>query len=106
MEVHTALGPGLREKPYENALAIELRESGLACIQQPRYPISYRNQIVGECIPDIVVLGSVVIDIKTVESIGDAEIAQVLNYLRISGKPRGLVLNFKLPRLGIKRVSL
>ncbi len=104
MNVHNEIGPGLREKPYENALAIELRARGLAIEQQRPYPIRFRNQVVGDCIPDLTVDRCVLIDAKSIASIGDPEVAQMLNYLRISGKELGLVINFQPPKLEWRRM--
>ena len=106
MQVHTTLGPGLPEKPYENALAIELRERGIGCAQQPSYPIVYRDEVVGNYVPDIMVQESVLVDVRSVDGIDPTEVGQVLNYLRITGVGLGLVLNFKPVKLEIKRVSL
>ena len=99
MHVHNALGPGLREKPYENALVIALREKRLLAEAQKAYPIRYLNQIVGDCIPDITVNGNVLVDAKSIDAIGENEIAQMLNYLRISCLEIGLIINFKNPKL-------
>jgi len=104
MRVHNALGPGLREKPYENALAIELRNSGFHAEQQRAYPILYLDQVVGDCIPDITVSREVLIDAKSIDAIGENEVAQMLNYLRISRLELGLVINFKNPKLEWQRV--
>jgi len=104
MRVHNALGPGLREKPYENALVIELRRSGLKAEPQRPYPILYLNRSVGDCIPDITVNGDLLVDAKSLDAIGENEQAQMLNYLRISGLELGLIVNFKNPKLEWIRV--
>jgi GxxExxY protein len=106
MQVHTELGPGLREKPYENGLAIELKERGIDYSQQPSFPIFYRDQIVGDCIPDFIVEAEVIVECKSISSIGDTEIGQMLNYLRIAKKKVGLILNFRGAKLEQKRVQL
>jgi len=98
MHVHRSLGPGLREKPYENALVIALRNERLPVKQQLAYPIYYDGMVVGDCVPDIT-SGDVLIDAKSVGALGDSERAQMLNYLRISEKKVGLVINFKNPKL-------
>ncbi len=106
MEVHNEVGPGLREKPYENALVIALRERNLQPHQQKAYPIHFHGQVVGDCIPDITVSGPLLIDAKSIDRIGDNEIAQMLNYLRIAQIEVGLVINFKNSKLEWKRVVL
>ncbi|MDF1852785.1 MAG: GxxExxY protein [Verrucomicrobiales bacterium] len=106
MEVHTEMGPGLREKPYEKAMVIALREKGFRVEPQKAYPIYFREQIVGDCIPDITIDSKVLIDAKSVEKIGGNEMAQMLNYLRIAELGLGLVINFKNPKLEWKRVVM
>ena len=106
MRVHGELGPGLREKPYENALAIDLEEQGMEFVQQPRYPIFYHRQLVGDCQPDLLVEDEVIVDCKSVRVIGDEEIGQMINYLRIVKKEVGLVMNFRNGKLEFKRVVL
>jgi GxxExxY protein len=105
MRVHGELGPGLREKPYENALAIELAEQAIPFAKQPSYPIFYHGNIVGDCQPDFVVAGEVVVDCKSIASIGDDELGQMLNYLRIAKLSIGLILNFRGRQLEFKRVA-
>ena len=99
MRVHNSLGPGLREKPYENALVIDLQQNGFRAQSQRAYPIRYLGQIVGDCIPDITVNDIVLIDAKSIDAIGESEIAQMLNYLRIARLEVGLIINFKNPKL-------
>jgi len=105
-EVHNALGCGLLEKPYENALVVELHSRGISFAQQRCYPIDYKSVNVGHYTPDLVVFDSIIVEIKAIEQIGNIERAQVLNYLRISKLKLGLVLNFKHPRLQHERIAL
>ena len=105
MDVQNELGPGLREKPYENALCIELRDRRFQIEQQRPFPIRYKNEIVGDCIPDIIVDGTIIVDAKSIDRIGENEIAQMLNYLRIAEKELGLIINFKNPKIEVKRVA-
>ncbi len=106
MRVHTELGPGLREKPYENALAIDFEEQDIQFAQQPSYPIFYHRRPVGVCQPDFVIEDEVVVDCKSIPSIGEPEVGQMLNYLRIAKKEVGLILNFRGTKLEKKRVQL
>ena len=106
MEVHNELGPGLREKPYENAMLIALRSKGFSIEAQKAYPIYFRDQIVGDCIPDITVDSDFLIDAKSIDTLSHNEIAQMLNYLRIAELEVGLVIHFKNPKLEWKRVVL
>ena len=106
MRVLNTLGNGLHEKPYENALCVEMEAQGIEFEQQPRFPIYYRSVQVGEYVPDLVVQRSVVVDTKTIETIGDLEVGRMLNYLRITGLDLGLIINFKNARLEWRHVWL
>jgi len=106
MEVLNVLGHGLLEKPYENALCVELKLRGVPFEQQPKFDMIYKNVSVGLYIPDIIVRSQVVVDAKAIEKITDHELGQMLNYLRITGLPVGLIINFKRARLEWKRVVL
>lgn len=99
MEVTNHLGHGLHEKAYENALATELRLRGIPWEQQKRFPVNYKGVLVAEFIPDLIAFGKVVIDTKTVDRLGDHELGQMLNYLRITGLEVGVLLNFNRARL-------
>ncbi len=106
MRVQNELGFGLREKPYENAMAIELRDNGFEVVQQQTFPILYKNQSVGDCIPDITLPElNILLEIKALESITEKETAQMLNYLRIANYKTGLVINFG-NKVECKRLSL
>lgn len=102
MHVHRSIGSGLREKPCENAMVVALRNAGIRAHQQRAYPIIYEGITVGDCIPDITV-GNILLELKSVESIGESERAQMLNYLRISKKEVGLVINFRNAQLEFER---
>ncbi len=104
MEVSNELGHGLKEKPYENALVVEFGLQSIPHVQQPRYSIDYKGTNVGDYIPDLIAYDKIVIDTKVIESIGDNEIGQMLNYLAITKLRTGLILNFKHPKLEWRRV--
>lgn len=106
IEVLNGLGHGLNEKPYENALAVEFQHRGIPFVQQPRFPVHWRNVAVGEFVPDLVVYDRIVVDTKTVGRITDHERGQMINYLRITGLPIGLIINFKHRKLEWERVVL
>jgi GxxExxY protein len=106
MEVLNTLGHGLLEKPYENALVVELGLRNIRCRQQPQYDVIYKNVKVGQYMPDLIVFDQVIVDTKVIENIGDYEIGQMLNYLKITGLHVGLIVNFKRARLEWKRVVL
>ena len=106
MRVHRILGRGLREKTYERALQVEFRCEAIACSSQSPYPVVYRDEQVDEYIPDLVVEGRVIVEIKSIASITDLERAQLLNYLRVTGLKVGLILNFRNASLEWERVVL
>jgi GxxExxY protein len=103
-EVLNTLGHGLLEKPYENSLCVEFGLRNIQWQQQPRYDVVYKSVKVGEYVPDLIVFNQVVVDTKVIEHITDHEVGQMLNYLKITGQPVGIILNFKRARLEWKRV--
>ena len=106
MEVLNILGHGLKEKPYENAMVVDFKLNNIPYLQQPRYPVIYKDVLVGEYIPDLIVFGKIVVDTKVIDKIGDNEKGQILNYLKITGLRVGLILNFKHAKLHWERVVL
>lgn len=105
IEVHRQLGPGLLEATYEEALCVELQDAKLAHKRQVSYPVLYKGRNIGEYRLDLIVQDAVVVEIKSVERFDSIFEAQVLTYLRVSGKRVGLLLNFntRLLKEGIKR---
>ena len=106
MEVLNALGHGLLEKPYENALVVEFGLRGIAYAQQARFNVVYKRVKVGEYVPDLIVFDKVVVDVKVIDKITKHEMGQIINYLKITGLKVGLILNFKKARLEWKRIVL
>ena len=107
LDVHTALGPGLLEKVYENCLIYELTENGFNVQSQVRLPIDYKKlHIKGAYRIDLLIENCLVIEIKTVEEINPIHQAQLLTYLKLSGYRLGLIINFNTTHLknGLKRV--
>jgi GxxExxY protein len=107
VEVHRALGPGLLESAYEACLAFELADRGLAVEQQKALPVVYRDVHL-ECgyRLDLLVEQSVIVEIKSVETLMPIHEAQLLSYLKLSGCPVGLLINFNVRQLkdGIRRL--
>ena len=104
MNVSNALGIGFLEKVYENAMVIELKEQGLSVEQQKPIKVTYKDQVVGEYVADLLVADTVIVELKSVDRIASAHEAQLLNYLRATGIRIGLILNFGTPRMGIRRM--
>jgi len=104
--VHRALGPGLLESTYEACLAFELLERRLRIARQTALPVVYRGVRI-DCgyRLDLVVEEMVVVELKAVERLLPIHDAQMLTYLKLSGHPVGLLLNFNVPMLrdGIRR---
>jgi GxxExxY protein len=98
-DVLNELGHGLNEKLYENSLVVEFKRRGIAFDQQRRFEVLYKGEHVGEFIPDLIAFGKVAVDTKTIGRITDHERGQMLNYLRITKLPVGLILNFKHAKL-------
>src|SRR5262245_36303943 len=100
------LGHGLREKTYERAMCVEFRFQGIRYSQQKRYPVFYRGEQADEFIPDLEVGDRVLADPKTIDTIGDEQRRQMVNFLRVSKKQVGVILNFKHPKLEWERIVL
>lgn len=103
--VHRALGPGLPERPYKVAMAIEMRDRGLRFDVDPPLEMTYKGIPVGQHRPDFIVEDKVVVELKSAARFEAVFTAQVLTYLRASGKRVGLLLNFNVHSMpyGIKR---
>jgi GxxExxY protein len=108
IRVHQELGPGLLERAYHAALAIELEMNAFKVVREKCFPALYRGRKVGEYHPDLIIDGEVVVEIKSVARYDPVFLAQMLTYLRVTGINVGLILNFNRPRMidGVKRVSL
>ena len=108
IEVHRVLGPGLLEPTYEAALCIELTDASLAYVRQLRVPALYKGRRLGEYRIDLVVDDLAVIEVKAVARPTPLFEAQLLTYLRVTGKPVGLLINFnsRLLKEGITRLRI
>ncbi len=108
-EVHSVLGPGLLESAYEACLCHELVANGLDVRRQVELPVTYKDlRLDAGFRIDVLVNEAVVIELKAVEKLLPIHEAQVLTYLKLSGKEIGLLLNFNTVSLkqGIKRLAL
>jgi GxxExxY protein len=102
--VSNHLGSGFLEKIYENALAHEIRKTGLRVSQQYPIQVVYDKIIVGDYIADLLVEECVLVELKTVKSLEDIHIAQVINYLKAIGLTICLLFNFYGPRVETRRI--
>lgn len=100
IEVHRRIGPGLLESAYEACLLYELHKRGLKAVAQVGLPVIYDEVKidVGYRI-DILVEDAVVIELKSVEKVIPLHEAQLISYLKLSGKKVGLLINFNVTRL-------
>ena len=107
VRVHRELGPGLLESAYEACLAHELADGGLKVERQKSLPVNYRGLQLDEGYRiDLLVGDMIVVELKAVSRLDPIHEAQLLSYLRLSGKPVGLLINFHVPKLtdGVRRV--
>jgi len=105
-EVFRVLGAGFLEQVYHQALLKEFELQGLRAASQRALEVTYKGAPVGLYVPDILVEDRVVVELKVVESLAKAHEAQLLNYLKASGKKVGLLVNFKHPKAEIRRFVL
>lgn len=105
VDVHKALGPTLPERSYQSAMAIEMFHDGLVFEREPELAMTYRGVAIGHHRPDFIVEKTVVVEIKSVARFEAVFYSQVLTYLKVSGLPVGLLLNFNVAAMsfGIKR---
>lgn len=107
IEVHRVLGPGLLESAYEECLCYELSLRGLEFKRQVGLPVTYKGiKLACGYKMDLLVEDLIVVELKTVENLLRVHSAQLLSYLRLSGKPVGLLINFNSSTLksGLKRI--
>ena len=104
--VSNALGNGFLEKVYENALAHELRKAALRVSQQHGIKVLYDGIVVGEYVADLFVEGRVLVELKAVRALDNVHMAQCLNYLKATGLPVCLLINFGRSRVEVKRIVL
>ena len=105
-EVNKVLGSGFLEKVYENALLIELRLRGFKAESQIPNKVYYKENVVGEYITDILVEGTVIVELKAIVKLEKLHEAQLLNYLKGTEIQVGMLVNFKHPKAEIKRMVL
>ena len=105
-KVANTLGSGFLEKVYENALAVEIRKSGLLVVQQHPINVKYEGAIVGEFLAELLVQDEILVELKAVKALDEIHLAQCLNYLKATGLRVCLLINFGNPKIEIKRVML
>jgi len=104
--VQNTLGCGFLEKVYENAMMVALEREHLEAAQQVPLRVHYEDVLIGEYVADIIVARTVLLEIKATEENPPIYTAQVLNYLKATNLPVGLLINFGLPKLKYRRLAL
>lgn len=95
IEVHKHLGPGLLESVYHSALEKEMSAVGLPFLSQVSVPVYYKEEALGSKLKlDLLVDDLVIIELKAVETMIPLYKAQLLSYLKLTGRPKGLLINF------------
>jgi GxxExxY protein len=103
-QISNTLGYGFVEKIYENSLALELAARGLQVTQQEPVHVRYRGQVVGIFVPDLLIEGCVLAEIKAIKSLERPQRQQCINYLKATGYRVCLLINFGQPRLEFRRL--
>jgi len=108
IEVHKRLGPGLLEKLYKEATAIEMELNGLKVEKNVKIPVEYKGKPIGDYFIDLLVEDTVILELKSVERHDPVFEAQILSYMKLTGKKVGLLINFnsRMVKDGIKRFVL
>ena len=102
--VGSKLGMGFLEKVYRNALIHELQKAGLSVQKEVRLDVWYDDIIVGEYVADLIVEGTVLVELKAVRALDAAHMAQCINYLAATKLPVCLLINF-WKRVEVKRIA-
>ncbi len=107
IEVHKQLSPGLLESVYEICTVEELRSNGLKVLRQVPVPIKYKNKDLGtNLVLDLLVEDLIIVELKAVEILIPVYTAQLLSYLKLTGKPKGLLINFNTENITQSLVPL
>lgn len=108
VEVHRTLGPGLLESIYRECLLFELSSNRLRAECEKRIPVIYKGRRVSDSLRlDVLVEDRVVVEVKAVDALHPVHLAQVITYLKLTGHPAGLLLNFNAVtlRAGLRRLD-
>lgn len=107
MEVHNNLGAGFLEIVYKDALELEFRRGNIPYEREKLYDVNYKGVILPhQFYADFVVFDSIILEVKGASCITDENIAQALNYLKVSRNRQALVVNFGVMKLNYKRIVL
>jgi len=104
-QVSNELGSGFVESVYEKALLIALQGEGVCAVAQAPITVEFRGYDVGQFFADLLVESAVIVELKAVKSLAPEHVAQVINYLKATGKQVGLLVNFGKPRIEYRRIN-
>jgi GxxExxY protein len=103
MEVHATLGRGMAEPIYQEALAIEMNKRDMVVEREKPLRLQYKDVILEKIYYADFYYNGIIIELKSVEDICSDHRAQLFNYMRITGKDRGVLINFGEKRLRAER---
>lgn len=107
MEIHNYLGHGFSEIVYKDALEIEFRNAGISYEREKEYEVVYKEIVLPhKFYADFVISGKIILEIKGKNQIVDADLAQAINYLKVSENKLALIVNFGESKLNYKRMVL
>ncbi|MEX2565304.1 MAG: GxxExxY protein [Cyclobacteriaceae bacterium] len=107
MEVHNNLGAGFLEIVYKDALEYEFRKASIPFEREKQYSVNYKGIILPHHFyADFVLYDQIILEVKGKKGIGDEFVAQAINYLKVSGNPLALIVNFGELKLNYKRIVL
>ena len=107
MEIHNYLGFGFSEIVYKDALEIEFKNLGINYERERRYDVEYKGIILPhQFYADFVVFDKIILEIKGKSEIADSDLAQAINYLKVSENKLALIINFGEEKLNYKRIVL
>lgn len=107
MEIHTALGMGLKEINYKDAMELDFDEEQIYFEREKRFEVIYKNKVLrNPYITDFIVFNSIILEVKCVTAISETHTAQLISYLNVSGCKLGMVINFGERSLTWKRLVL
>ena len=105
MEVHNQLGNGLLEIIYKEAMELEAEDRGMEYEREKEFPVYYKNYLLQKkFFVDFIFYDKIIVEIKAKDSFANEDIAQVINYLKLSKCKLGLLINFGKTKLEVKRI--
>ena len=105
MTVHSTLKSGFQEIIYQRALGIEMADQGIVFEREPKMPIYYNGQKIGERRVDFLVANCIPVELKALAQLENVHLAQALNYLEVYNLEIGLLINFGTESLDFRRLT-